>query len=210
MLLVLVLSTIGFYLWLKYEDGMAGIRRDVEHAASLERSAWDAADEVTFSAILDPEADPGWKGHMRRMFDHGRRWGIQSALSQGARVDELDVHGNTAVAQIEIPALIPGGSAYRETRFYRYSGDQWLRTSPDPDLWGRVEEETSTDHFRFVYHPRDRLPVQETAADIEAFYTRITADLGAGDVIDDPLLIEVRPRTDLLTYRFTGGRLAVP
>lgn len=83
-------------------------------------------------------------------------------------------------------------------------------TAPDSEWWGRTIEEQVTRYFHIVYHPRDRAAVLETAAEIDGFYERLAADLGIESLSDDPLYIEVQPRTDLMTYRFNENKLAVP
>jgi hypothetical protein len=147
---------------------------------------------------------------MERTFQYGRRMRSQALVFQEGQVEQIDLRGNTALVQVLIPAPASGGTAYQELRFYRNTGDQWLRTAPDPEWWGRTTEEVKTAHFDFVYHPRDRAAVQETAAGIEAFYARLISDLGVEDKAKGPLVIKIEPRTDLMTYRPMGGSLIVP
>jgi hypothetical protein len=208
--LLIGLVSGGIYVWQRYTRGVIAIQRDIQKMISLEHTAWETADDVTFSATLDPQADAGWKRYMERIFQYGRRMGSQALLFQEGQVEQIDLHGNTALAQVLIPAPVSGGTAYQELRFYRNTGDQWLRTAPDPEWWGRATEEAKTTHFHFVYHPRDRAAVQGTAAGIEAFYAHLISDLGVEDRVKAPLVIEIEPRTNLMTYRPTGGSLTVP
>ncbi len=66
------------------------------------------------------------------------------------------------------------GQYFRETRFYRLSGINWLRTKPisDTEFWG-AEQTSTTDHFALTYHARDADQVQLVASQFERLYAQL-------------------------------------
>jgi hypothetical protein len=66
------------------------------------------------------------------------------------------------------------GQYFRETRFYRLSGTNWLRTKAisDTEFWG-AERTSTTDHFALTYHDRDADQVQLVANQFEQMYAQL-------------------------------------
>src|SRR5262245_37077908 len=67
-------------------------------------------------------------------------------------IDTLELQGEQAVARI-VTTTQGGVPAYRQTRFYRRIGPDWVQTAPNADLWGPERSlETPSFIFQFRQH----------------------------------------------------------
>ena len=104
--------------------------------------------------------------------------GLRAAIQNGAPaahldrpLQEIEVQGDHAVARV-VMYNDHGAPAYRQTRFYQYTANGWLRTAPDAGLWGA---ERSLETANFVYHFRqnDAAAVTAVAPRIDALYATL-------------------------------------
>jgi hypothetical protein len=95
-----------------------------------------------------------------------------------------------------------GTQAYRQTRFYRLTAEDWRRTMPDADLWGAPRRLEST-YFVFHYRQNDAEVVNEVAPQIDALYEELRHNFGLTPDAEK-LVIEVT------VARETGTFSAIP
>ncbi len=74
------------------------------------------------------------------------------------------------------------GHSFRETRFYIWDGDRWLRNNPDLLFWNGESETLDTLHLHVIYAVEDRELVQIAAEQMEELYTSICASLNCAEV----------------------------
>jgi len=72
------------------------------------------------------------------------------------------------------------GRSFRETRFYRWVEDRWLRSEADPFFWSEQTETLDSPHFHTIYFVEDRDFVQPVLDQLETARSSICADLGCG------------------------------
>ncbi len=70
------------------------------------------------------------------------------------------------------------GHSFRETRFYVWDNDRWLRDDPDPFFWSGRVETLDTPHLRVIYAAEDRELAQAETDQMEELFTSICANLG--------------------------------
>ncbi|HTP08528.1 MAG TPA: hypothetical protein VMP08_09775 [Anaerolineae bacterium] len=69
------------------------------------------------------------------------------------------------------------GRSFRETRFYVWDNDRWLRDDPDPFFWSGESETYYTPHLQVVYAVEDRELAQRVADQIEELSIPLCARL---------------------------------
>jgi hypothetical protein len=72
---------------------------------------------------------------------------------------------------------IRDGRSFRETRFYVWDNDRWLRDDPDPFFWNGATETLDTPHWHVIYAVEDRELARIAAAQMEELATSICVDL---------------------------------
>ncbi len=72
---------------------------------------------------------------------------------------------------------IRNGRSFRETRFYIWDNDRWLRTDPDPFFWTGATETHDTPHLHMIYAAEDRELARALADQIEELVTSLCVDL---------------------------------
>jgi hypothetical protein len=70
------------------------------------------------------------------------------------------------------------GRSFRETRFYVWSEDRWLRSEPDPFFWSEQSETLDAPHFHVIYFIEDRDLVQPVINQLERARDKLCVDLG--------------------------------
>ncbi len=82
------------------------------------------------------------------------------------------------------------GRSFRETRFYVWDNDRWLRDDPDPFFWSGEVETLDTPHLRIIYASEDRELARLAADQMEELYTSICAGLNCA-AVTQPLTFTV-------------------
>ncbi len=140
--------------------------------ATIDREARALAtfDLKTFVAIQDPD-DPWWR---QQRFQNGY-WEKPKFGPLYTIVDSGTLALNRAWADV---IQYRNGQYFRETRFYRLRGNQWVRTRPFSDFWSGEPQTVRTEHFDLVFHAPDGPLVKMMADQFEQIYTQTCADLG--------------------------------
>ncbi len=95
------------------------------------------------------------------------------------------------------------GHSFRETRFYVWDIDRWLRSNPDPFFWKGEVETLDTTHLHVIYAVEDRELVQAEADQMEEFFTAICAQLNCA-AATQPLTFTV----NMNNYQQVGGNFS--
>jgi hypothetical protein len=86
------------------------------------------------------------------------------------------------------------GRWFRETRFYRWAGDRWLRSEADPFFWNERTETLDTPHFHVIYAVEDRDFIRPMMNQLEQARESVCADLGCAAA---PLTYTLRLNSDV-------------
>jgi len=70
------------------------------------------------------------------------------------------------------------GRSFRETRFYRWHEDRWLRSDPDFFYWSGQTETLDTPHFHVIYFVEDQDFIQPVIDQLEKAPDTLCSDLG--------------------------------
>ncbi|CAG0928893.1 hypothetical protein TFLX_01133 [Thermoflexales bacterium] len=71
------------------------------------------------------------------------------------------------------------GRYFRQTRFYYYDGEYWLRApTSNSTLWSGREESVQTSHFNVIYAVEDRAVISSTLRQLEEDFQDLCRDLG--------------------------------
>ena len=195
---ITVLLVVGIGMAYAYHEAMQGIRaleQDVQSAVEVDEWIQQNRPKLLADTRVDDEPLSYWTWSVeqeQRLVD----------TEKGGRGPTPDLHiqdmrfsYGTAVAELTLarPAL-DGGTAevYRQTRFYRETDNGWLRTRPDPMLWGQPES-METHHLIWRYRQRDQAAVAEIADQMDALYVALQQDYGLAQPLqEDRLVIDVQ------------------
>ncbi len=159
-LLLVLLLAAGVWEWRAGQRLVAQDKAELQTALHLEQ--WAVTQDAAQAArlTLDPEiiTDPQPYAAEFAALVNAAQTG---AVPLTTTFELVDVRGDLAVVKVRLtPAA---GLAYRQTRFYRRIGQGWLRTTPDPTLWGPWRT-LETDHLLWRYRRQDQ-PVIAAIAD---------------------------------------------
>ncbi len=155
---------------------------DVQATADLELWAWKSHDMALYESLLDPNMPVAWhQQHSQefRLFPAGTQ--VVRRGTPQVSVDSVDIRGDSALVGQHVRVPDQPGMAGRSLEYthgvpYRRLDGRWVRSAPDPALWGR-ERRLDTRYFAFIYTDRDADTVESLAADIDTLYGRIRRDL---------------------------------
>ena len=88
------------------------------------------------------------------------------------------------------------GSVFRETRFYRWQVNRWVRVRPPLDFWSGAPAEVVTPHFQVSLPQADQALATDVAQRLEAAYQQICTDLACPQTALTPaqlLRVQVSP-----------------
>lgn len=209
--LCLLVGLFAVQFWRTYRDGREHLRADIRVVMNEESWAWQRADAEGLRALLDPQADPGWRRRTLGSWERHREWAGDAARAPVVDVEAIALHGDVAEVAVRVdePGVPWMSEPYRETRFYRRTGDRWVRTAPDAGNWGSART-LETDHFRFEFRQRDADTVAAVAAEIDVRYAELRRELGLDAPDDEVFVVEVVPRLEVIFWRFSDDRLTVP
>jgi hypothetical protein len=86
------------------------------------------------------------------------------------------------------------GRSFRETRFYQWEKDRWLRADSDPFFWSEQTGTLDSPHFHVIYAVEDRAFIQPVIDQLEKARSRLCADLGCEAV---PLTYTLKLNSDV-------------
>jgi hypothetical protein len=147
--------------------------RGVQFTLDLEDKAWEVRDRALFHTLIDSRVPEDW---VREWREH---WTLGIDDPDAYQVTLLDVQPLEtsglvrASVQVRQPPLEWWHTnTYYEQRFYRESGQGWVRTLPPPAYWGSPRR-LETEHMEFYYYEHDAAVVEELADDLEAGYVAL-------------------------------------
>ncbi len=157
----------------------------IDQVIDQEARALERGDPQVFMRLQD-SADPQWRTQQINSF---KKWGEPPDYSD---LYTIVVSGTLGSDRMWVDiSQARDGQFFRETRFYRLTNGQWVRTAPDHSLWGD-ERLLRTNHFDLIFHEGDNYQAQIMAQQLEKFYNRVCQDLNCtlGKPIDS-LVIRV-------------------
>jgi hypothetical protein len=176
--LVVVLATISLTgaTFAPRQEEPSWAESAVAPTLQLEAQAWATQD----GGLLDRLIDPGVSARFQDEWRFGLDREATATNDYGASVLGVEAVGNLVQVQMSVTQPVPQwwiSTPHRETRFYRQTGDSWMRTVPGDDFWGPVRS-VETAHLRFEFRDRD-LPAVIAAADrMETAFVRAHRWLG--------------------------------
>lgn len=155
LLLCLLIAIVGLRLWMQAQAGLTAVEKGLSHTLTLEHQAAVENDELLSTALLDSEAEFGWRVRMLEV----QQQNAERMLD--AEIVDFTLAGDRALAQVQLTDP-QNGATYRESRFYRETPQGWLRSQPSEALWGEVRT-LESEHFVFTYRRLDGPAVLEAA-----------------------------------------------
>ena len=141
---------------------LAQDRAELQTALHLEQWAVAQDDPALARLSLDPDALPRpelYDAEFDRLINANPAGAAPTLPAVALNV--VDTWGDVTVVAVR---FTPGaGPAFRQTRFYRRTDAGWLRSAPDPTLWG-LPRTLETERLIFHYRERD-LPVVAAVAE---------------------------------------------
>ncbi len=165
----------------------------IDFALSQENLAWHTRDRGMFETQIDPYLSEDWRDEWRDIWRTGARGAAEYnvELLYVQPVGEL-IQANVLTHQpaVEWWQTTP----YRETRFYRREGQNWLRSVPPIEYWGK-QGYIETEHLNFHFYEKDAEAVRHAAPVLERAYVEMYDLLGMEMPDESQLLtIHVVPR----------------
>lgn len=189
---------VGLLLWHRAQAGLAAAQTSLSRTLVLESQADKIGDELLAKALLDLQTDTDWR---KRMLSEMAR--TESGSGDELELLDFALQGDRAIARVRVTNR-ETGFTFRESRFYRETADGWLRSQPEPTLWGDPQELESA-YFVFHFHQRDGAAVAEAAPVLDAAYVHMYTVLGlplpAAPITDSKIQVHVatgggRPASD--------------
>ena len=213
----IVLLFIGLWAFLQGPQRYNRLVSDVQATADLELWAWKSRDMALYESLLDPTMPVAWRQQ------HSQEFGLFPQGTQAVRrgtpqvsIDSVDIRGDSALVVQHVrvpdqPGLAGRSLEYTHGVTYRRLDGRWVRSAPDPTLWGR-ERRLDTQYFAFVYSERDADAVEALAADIDMLYTMIRSDLALGAPSDEKwtLVLTLDPPLGPVDVDAATRRLRMP
>jgi len=191
------------------------IEQEVRAAEEAELRMQDDAPHVSSHALVQEDASL----YVKWMTAQESRSPI-GGVNQGEPVLALDIRhtwvdGDIAASTLTLtePATDDGAAmSYRQTRFYRKTEQGWLRTQPDPALWGPPLT-LETDRLIWRYRRRDHSAVAEIAGHMDALVGTLSRDYGLahleeGEKLTVNVQVDALPRL-ILMYDGPPGPIVV-
>ena len=187
--LVAVLLLTGGWGWWAGRSRLAQHEAELQSALYLEQWAVTRNDleaaRLTFDLEAFPETQP-FDAEFERLVNGQRLSATDPPLT--TTFDLVDVRGDLAVVNVHI--LPYTGPTYRQTRVYRHTEQGWLRTTPDPTLWG-LSRSLETDYFIWHYRHLDQRLIVAVADRADALAATIAHTFGLTATGDAPLEVTV-------------------
>lgn len=147
--------------------------------ATIDREAQALADgDVQAYLDLHVYADPSWTQQFTATF---RAWERPTGGQPLYSILNFNQRTTTA-ASVDIRQF-RNGHSFRQTRFYIWDGDRWLRTELDPFFWSNQVETRDTPHFHVIYFVEDRDFVLPVINQLEQAQDQLCSDLGCDTTV---------------------------
>lgn len=171
--LLLVLASVGGWLWQKAQAGLDEIDEELSGAVYLELASAAPTSAPPAGTITNDPAVATWETQLQR-----ERETLHKALSPEisetllrTEVETTYLQGDLAAANF-VTTAGDGTQAYRQTRFYHYTTGGWQRTAPVAGLWGAPRRLESS-HFIYHFRQNDAEVVAAVAPAIDALFTEL-------------------------------------
>jgi hypothetical protein len=154
-----------------------------------EAIAWRTDDAVALDEIIDAQVAENWRLDWRAPYVIDP----QFFPDRNEKLLGVKAAGEMVVVTMLVDAPVVGrwrSSPYRELRFYRQQGQDWVRTLPASDFWGR-EMTLETPHLRVSFSERDANTVLAILDQLELVYVQL----------HDLLHLELPATEDKLAFR---------
>lgn len=172
------------------------LRREAENGivftVNRESQAWRTRAWDLYLEQIDPSIDEEWISEWRDDWRDGARDAFDY------QIDVVDVRP-AAEGMMRATVVVDHESAdweqaspYREERFYRQVGQDWVRTMPPLSYWGEPRR-LETPHLRFTYYELDAASVEEVADRLNTAYAAMYDVLGIEGPPAEKLEIVVLP-----------------
>jgi hypothetical protein len=216
MVVLLVVAIGGAYARQEALKGVETVEQEVQVAVEAEQWVQYNAPQLPVDVLVDDDASP----YVEWMVEHEQAL-ISANTNDGAPEPVLHIQDTwfadgIAAAKLTLtePAAEGGAPAvFRQTRFYRETERGWLRTKPDPALWG-VPLTLETDHLIWRYRRRDEAAVAPIAEQFDALYAQLQRDYGLAQSSEDDkqaIHVQVDYFPGLVTaYQFSDDPIVVP
>lgn len=173
---------------------------------TIDREAQALADGdfKVFLSVQD-QSDPRWLQAQSRNFQAWGRPSLKTAplyYFVGVQPDSLP-HDRTALDTLQYR----NGAYFRQTRFYRWQGDHWLRTAPDLSFWSGAVQ-TRTQHFDISYPVEDGDLILIVMIRLEAIYAQVCTDLVCPPDLRIPIIVS--PLIDHFTLTDNDQSIVLP
>ncbi len=170
LLLCLLAATVGLRLWMQAQAGLAAVETGLSRMLVTENRAAVEGDEPLAAALLDPEAEFDWQVRMLKVQHQAREQTVNVEIIDFSLADDR------AMANVRLTDR-SSGAAFRESRFYRETGQGWLRSQPTAELWGESRT-LESEYFVFTYGQLDGPAVVEAAPLLDRAYVHMHTTLG--------------------------------
>jgi hypothetical protein len=140
-------------------------------ALQREAIAWRTDDTTALDLIIGPEVAQNWRMDWRAPYVIDPRY----FPDRNEKLLNVKAAAGMVVVTMLVDAPVVGrwrSSPYRELRFYRQQEQDWVRTLPPQDFWGR-EMTVETPHLRVTFYERDAETVLATLDQLEMIYVQL-------------------------------------
>ncbi len=176
--LVAALAYVVHASWVAPRQEM---RRAIAEQLQQEETLWLAANLDGLVSAVDPAARPEWVRWYRTHSLWRRNW-----ARADTRLPEFQIRAIQPLDASRVLVTVRYTSeealAYQEGIVFRSVGSRWLRTSPEPALWGVLYLDTEGP-VAFEYRERDTDAVEALAPAVETMLQRLQGHLPATDLL---------------------------
>ncbi len=176
--LVAALAYVAHASWVAPRQEM---RRAIAEQLRQEETLWLAADLDGLVSAVDPQARPEWVRWYRTHSlwrRNGARADTRLPAFQIRTIQWLD--GSRVLVTVRYTSQ--EAPTYQEGIVFRSVGSRWLRTSPDPALWGVLYLDAEGP-VAFEYRERDTDAVEALAPVVDTMLQRLRGRLPATDLL---------------------------
>lgn len=154
----------------------ARAEKGIRFALAQEQRLQTEATRHQYQALLDSSVSSQWRKTWRAAWEHG----LDQDGAFRVTLLAVEAQADLAVATVLVEDPAPnwgGNSVYREKRYYRSHGQDWLRTVPPPNFWGNPQY-LETEYFRLEYYAPDTATVYGASTELDRLYSQLYHELG--------------------------------
>ncbi len=148
----------------------------IHFALLQEKRTYESGDAAHFSGLIDSDVSGPWRSTWRTAWENG----LQHEEQFGVTLLAVSAQDELAIATVLVTNSAPEWGNidhFREQRYYRQRGQQWLRAMPTAAFWGE-QQLLETTHFRFEYYQPDAVAVLAVGRQVEQIYAELYQRLG--------------------------------